>query len=185
MNGGRVELDILRSDLLGGHHNGKWTGDFTQSPPRYSGGGGLQKISMDQLSTLMHENWATGQTLAKYAIAMQGTDAASLLSSATGSVDFTWTGGSLRKLALEGRPAPLTFSSLAGILNIGQEKLSFDNCELKTGGVVYDVKGIATYDRTLNFRLQRSGGPSYVIAGSLDQPTVEAVPASSAQAQLR
>jgi hypothetical protein len=185
LNQGKVELDILRSDLLAGHHSGKWTGDFTQSPPRYAGGGVLQKISMDQLSTLMHENWATGQTLAKYAIALQGADAASLLSSATGSVDFTWTGGSLRKVGLDGRPAPLTFSSLTGILNIGDDKLSFDNCELKTGGAAYDVKGIATYDRNLNLRLQRSGGTSYVIAGTLDQPRVVAVPASPAQAKLQ
>ena len=185
MNAGKVELEVVRSDLLGGHHSGKWTGDFTQSPARYSGGGGLQKISMDQLSTLMHEDWATGQAAGKYAMAMQGTDAASLLSSATGSVDFTWSGGSLRKLAIEGRPAPLTFSILSGILTIGQGKLTFDNCELKTGGALYNVKGVATYDRNLNFRLQRSGGTSYVVAGPLDQPKVEAVPASATQAQLR
>ncbi len=185
INAGQVELEVLRSDLLGGHHSGKWTGDFTQSPPRYAGGGVLQKISMDQLSSLMHENFATGQALAKYAIAMQGTSTTALLGSATGSAEFTWTGGSLRKLALDGRPGPLTFSSLAGVLNLGQGKLTFSDCELKTGGAVYDVKGIASYDRNLNFRLQRSGGMSYVVAGSLDQPRVQAVPASSTQAQLQ
>ena len=185
INAGQVELDILRSDLLGGHHTGKWTGDFTQSPPRFAGGGGLQKISMDQISTLMHENFATGQAFAKYAIAMQGTSPGALLSSATGSADFTWTGGSLRKLALDGRPGPLTFSSLAGVLNIGQSKLTLDKCELKTGGAIYDVNGTATYKRDLNFRLQHSGGASYVVAGSLDQPRVVAAPASSTQAQLQ
>ena len=61
MNAGKVQLDILRSDLLGGHHSGRWTGDFTQSPPNFAGGGALQKISMEQLSTLMHDNWASGQ----------------------------------------------------------------------------------------------------------------------------
>ncbi len=185
MNAGKVELDILRSDLLGGHHTGKWTGDFTTSPPRYAGGGVVQKISMDQLSTLMHENWATGQTAAKYAISMQGKDAAGLLNSATGSADFTWTGGSLRKLALESHPAPLTFSSLAGILNIGGGKLSFDDCEMKTAGAVFNLKGVATYDRKLNFTLQRAGGTSYSVAGSLDQPQVTPIPASATQAQLR
>ncbi len=185
MSAGKVGLDILRSDLLGGHQSGRWTGDFTQSPPRFEGGGSLQRISMDQLSTLMRENWASGQALGKYALAMQGTDAASLRDSATGSLDFTWTGGALRTLALDGHSTPLTFSSLAGILQIGHGNLTFDNCELKTDGVVYDVKGTATYDRSLNFRLQRTGGPSYVVAGSLDQPTVETVPPSPTQAQLR
>jgi AsmA family/AsmA-like C-terminal region len=185
MDAGKVKLDILRSDVLGGHHTGTWTSDFTTSPPRYAGGGVLQKIFMDQLSTLMHENWATGQTSGKYALSMQGKDAAGLLHSATGSADFTWTGGSLRKLALDNRPAPLTFSNLAGILNVGGGKLSFDNCEMKTAGGVFNVKGVATYDRQLNFTLQRSGGTSYSVAGPLDQPQVTTVPASPTQAQLR
>ncbi len=185
MNRGKVQLDILRSDLLGGHHAGRWTADFTQSPPRFEGGGSLQKVSMDQLSALMHENWASGQALGKYAVVIQGTDIASLRDSATGSIDFTWSGGSLRTLALDGHSPPLTFSTLAGIVQIGHGKLSFDNCQLKTSGAVYDVKGTASYDRSLNFRLQRAGGTSYVVAGSLDKPTVEAVPASSAQAQLQ
>lgn len=185
MSAGSVALDILRSDLLGGHHTGKWTADFTASPPMFAGGGLLQKISMDQLSTLMHENWATGQTSGKYALSMQGKDPAGLLNSATGSADFTWTGGSIHKLALDNRSSPLTFSSLAGILNIGAGKLTFQNCEMKTPAAVFDLKGMATYNRRLDFVLQRSGGTSYFIAGSLDQPQVTAVPASAAQAQLR
>ena len=183
MNAGKVELDILRSDVLGGHHTGKWTGDYTVSPPRYAGGGALQKISMDQLSTLMHENWATGQAGGKYAITLQGNDAAALVNSATGSADFSWTGGSLRKLALDGHPAPLTFSNLSGILTIGQKKLSFDNCELKTTNAVFNVKGVATYDRSLNFTLQRSGGTSYSVAGSLNDPQVTTAPPTQAQLQ--
>ena len=185
LNEGNLELDVLRSDLLGGHHTGKWTADFTATPLRYAGGGVMQKISMDQLSTWMRENWAGGQSSGKYALSMQGKDAAGLLSSATGSADFTWTGGSLRKLALDGRPAPLTFSSLAGIFNIGGGRLTFDNCEMKTAGGVFNVKGIATYSRTLNFTLQRTGGTSYVVAGSLDQPQVTAVPAVPTRAQLQ
>jgi hypothetical protein len=186
MNAGNVQLEILRSDLLGGHHTGKWTADFTASPARYAGGGVMQKVSMDQLSTLMRENWASGQTSGKYAVSMQGKDPAELLKSATGSADFTWTGGSLRKLALEGGPAPLTFSGFSGIVSVGDGKLTFDSCEMKTAGVVFNVKGVATLDRKLNFTLQRTGGTSYVVAGSLNQPQVTAVPeSSSTQAQLQ
>jgi len=185
MNAGKAELDIVRSDLLGGHHSGKWLADFTQSPPRFEGGGGLQKISMDQLATLMLDNWATGQAAGKFGIAMQGADTADLLQSLTGSLDFTWAGGSLRNLALGGHAPPLAFSSFAGILQLGEGKLVFNDCQLKTAGLVYDVKGTAGFDRALNFRLQRSGGPSYVVAGSLEQPQVQVAPASSTQAQLR
>jgi len=185
MNAGDVELEVLRSDALGGHHTGKWTGDFTASPPKYTGGGVLQKVSMEQLSTLMHENWASGLTSGKYAISMQGKDVAALLNSVTGSADFTWTSGSLRKLALDGNPAPLTFASLVGIINVGGGKLTFDNCEMKTAAAIFNLKGTATYDRKLSFTLQRSGGTSYAVAGSLDQPEVTAVPTSTTQAQLQ
>jgi hypothetical protein len=140
---------------------------------------------MDQLSALMHDNWASGLASGKYGVAMQGSDRSSLLKSLTGSVDFTWTGGSLRTLALEGHTPPLGFSSFAGILQLGQGMLTFNDCQLKTPGAVYDVKGTASFDRAINFRLQRSGGPSYVVAGSLEQPQVQVVAASSTQAQLR
>jgi hypothetical protein len=109
---------------------------------------------------------------------MQGKDTAGLLNSATGSADFTWTSGSLRKLSLEGHPAPLSFSALSGIFKISQAKLSFENCEMKTNGAVFEVKGVATYDRNLNFMLQRAGGSSYFVVGSLEQPQVTSVPGS-------
>ncbi len=185
MDAGKVTLDILRSDLLGGHHNGHWTGDFTVSPPRFEGGGGLQKVSMDQLSTLMHDNWATGQAAGRYAIVMQGKEAASLRDSVTGSLDFTWTGGSLRHITLQGHPAPASFSSLAGVLQIGKGKLAFDNCKLKMNGSEYDVTGTAAYDTSLNLKLQPATGTGYTVAGSIDKPRVEALPASPSEAKMQ
>jgi len=185
MNAGKVRLDVLRSDLLGGHHNGRWTADFTQSPPRFAGGGTLQKIAMDQLSALMHDNWAAGQISGKFRINMQGANAASLRNSLAGSLDFVWTGGSLRHVTLEGRSSPLTFASLAGVLEARQGKLLFNDCKMKTAGLDYTLTGTAAYDRSLDLHLQREGGPSYAIAGPLDKPRVEALPSTSAQAHLR
>jgi AsmA protein len=185
LNAGKVQLDILGSDLLGGHHSGRWTADFTLSPPRYVGGGALQKIAMDQLSSLMHDNWASGQASGTFAVAMQGADAPSLRDSLTGSLDFSWTTGSLRHVVLEGRTAPLAFSSLAGVAEIGQGKLAFNDCELKSGGTSFQLSGTAGFDRALNLRLQPAFGNSYAIAGPLDKPQVSPVPANPAQAQLR
>lgn len=185
LNAGKVQLDILGSDLLGGHHSGRWTADFTQSPLRYVGGGTVQKVAMDQLGLLMHDNWASGQASGTFAVAMQGGDARSLRDSLTGSLDFSWTNGSLRHVVLEGHTAPLAFYGLAGVVEIGQGKLAFSGCDLKTGGTSYQLSGTATFDRALNLRLQPAFGASYAIAGSLDKPQVSAVPASPAQAQLR
>ncbi len=65
------------------------------------------------------------------------------------------------------------------------EALALADCKLQTGGASYAVKGTASYDRSLAVRLERAGGHSYVISGSLDKPRVETVTAPSAEAALR
>ena len=97
-----------------GHHSGTWTADFTVAPPTYSGAGSMTRVSMAQLATLMHDNWAAGAVDAQYSLAMRGLDPASLRDSATGSADFTWNDGSLRHVVLDGRGAPLAFSNFIG-----------------------------------------------------------------------
>lgn len=185
MNAGKVQVDVLRSELLGGHHNGRWTADFTQSPPRYVGGGTLQSVTMEQLSSLMHDNWATGQASGTFAVAMQGANPRNLRDSVTGSLDFSWSNGSLRHVTLEGRSTPLAFYNLTGVAEIGQGKLTFSDCELKSSGMRYQLSGTAGFDRVLNLRLQPASGTSYAIAGSLDKPQVATVPTTASQAKLQ
>jgi AsmA protein len=183
MNDGSVELDILRSDVLGGHYNGPWTADFAQSPPRFAGGGALQKIAMDQLAAVMHDNWAAGQLTGKFGVALQGTDAASLRDSATGSMDFAWTGGTLRHIVLEGHATPMSFSSLAGVVQFGKPGLTLKDCTMNSGGTAYELNGTAAYDRTLKLKLERPDGISYTISGQLEKPQVQALPATQARLQ--
>ncbi len=78
------------------------------------GNGIVSKLSMTQLGGLMHDNWATGNVDAEYSLAMRGLGAASFRDSASGSADFTWTGGALHHVTLEGRGAPLAFSTFMG-----------------------------------------------------------------------
>jgi hypothetical protein len=133
----------------------------------------------------MNDNWATGALGLKYALSMQGVSAAALSNSANGSASFIWTGGTLRHVTLEGRGSPLTFSSFSGDVTLQKGKLSLADCKLLSGNAIYAVKGSATYDRSLDLRLERAGGHSYVISGTLDQPHVETVPQPSTEAQLR
>ena len=111
---GNLRVRDLRADMLGGKHNGSWTADFTVAPPTYSGTGSVTRVSMPQLGTLMHDNWAGGTVDAQYSLALRGLSPESLRDSATGSADFTWNDGSLRHVVLDGRGAPLAFSSLTG-----------------------------------------------------------------------
>jgi hypothetical protein len=185
MNAGKIEFDVLRSELLGGRNAGRVTADFTQSPPQYTAGGGFQHFSMDQLSAAMKDSWATGQLVGKYGFTLKGTDAASLRDSVTGSLDFTWTGGSLRHVTLEGHSTPLTFSSLSGVLNAADRKLTLNDCMMNSAGAAFEVSGTAAYDRTLDVRMNRTDGTSYAISGPLEKPIVQALPSPVTQAQTQ
>ncbi len=185
LDAGKLRVSDLRGDLLGGHHTGTWTADFTVSPPRFAGSGNLARVTMAQLATLMHDNWATGTMDAKYSLAMAGLTAAALRTSATGSAVFTWDGGSLRHVTLDSRGAPVTFSEFAGSVTLQNATLTLTDCKLQSSGMGYAVKGTASFDRNLDLRLERAG-QAYAISGPLDKPRVETVPSPpSAEAALR
>jgi hypothetical protein len=156
-----------------------------QSPPRFNGSGNISRVSAEQLSALMHDNWASGTLGVKYAMSMRGTNPATLRDSADGSAAFVWTGGSLRHMTLDDRGSPLTFANFSGTVLLRKGTFNLEGCKLLTGATTYAVDGTASYDRNLDLKLQRTGGPSYVISGPLDKPHIEPVPASSAEAQLR
>ena len=140
---------------------------------------------MAQLATLMHDSWAAGAGDAQYSLAMRGLDSAHLRDSATGAADFAWNDGSLRHVVLDGRGAPLAFSNFAGKVALENGTFTLVDCRLQSGGANYVVKGTASYDRSLASRLERAGGRSYVISGSLDKPHVETTTAPSTEAALQ
>ncbi len=186
LDAGKLRVSDLQADVLAGHHTGTWTADFTVSPPRFAGSGNFTRLSMAQLAALMHDNWATGTIDAKYSLAMAGLTPAALRDSSTGSADFTWSGGSLRHVTLDGRGAPLSFSDFTGIVSLENGTLSLADCKWQSAGGNYSVKGTASFDRSLDLRFERSDGRTYAISGPLDKPRVEAVPPPTpAEAALR
>jgi hypothetical protein len=56
---------------------------------------------------------------------------------------------------------------------------------MQSNGANYSVKGTASYGRNLAVQLERSGGQSYVISGTLDKPHVETITNPAAEAALR
>ena len=78
----------------------------------------------------------------------------------------------------------MTFSSFAGKLNLQNATFSLDDAKLQASGSAYSVQGTASYEHVLDMRLQREGGRSYAISGTLEKPHVEAIPSSTAQAAL-
>ena len=184
MNAGSLSLKDIRADLLGGHHIGNWDADFTAKPPKYFGAGAVSKLAVPQAVTLMHDNWASGSFDAQYTVGMAGLEPAALRDSATGTIIFKWSGGSLRHIVLEGQDAPLSFSSFGGRALLRNGSLSCDGCVLQSAGDLYDVKGTATLSRALDIRLERSGGASYAISGPLEKPRVELIPVMSSDGKV-
>jgi len=185
LSSGKLRVEELSADLLGGHEDGSWLADFTVSPPRFVGNGTVRKASISQLGALMHDNWATGSVDARFNLTLSGLTVSSLQSSAAGTADFSWSGGSLRHLALDGRPTPIAFSAFAGRLALQDGTFTLSRCKLQSGAASYAVEGTASYDGTLAVRLERSGGQSYVVSGTLDKPHVETVVTPAAEASLR
>jgi uncharacterized protein involved in outer membrane biogenesis len=184
-NAGKLRITGFNADLLGGHHTGAWTADFTVSPPKYSGLGVLTAVSMAQLASLMHDNWAAGTANARYTLFLSGLSPDSLRASAVGSADFIWSGGALRHVSLDGPGTSMAFSNLAGKLSLQNGIFNLEDCKLQTGGNIYAVTGSASYDRSLDFHLQRADGRSYAISGTLEKPRVETLPATATRAALR
>ena len=184
MNAGTISLKDIRADLLGGHYTGNWDGDFSAKPPKFFGSGIVSKVAVAQIATLMHDAWATGTLDGQYTLGLVGLDATALRSSATGSANFKWSGGTLRHIVLEGNGTPLAFSSLVGQVSVRNGALSCDDCKLQSGGQVYSLTGSASFTRDLDFRLERAGDISYAISGRLDKPRVEAVPVPASEAKL-
>ncbi len=185
LQAGQMRVEGLAGEFLGGKHAGAWTADFTVSPPSFSGSGRVSKISMAQLAALMHDSWASGTVDARYALSMAGANAAALSNSASGSADFNWSGGALRHVVLEGLNAPITFSDFTGKIALQNGAFTLADCKLQSPAGNYLLKGTALYDRTLNLRLERAGGRSYVISGTLDKPQVTSIATSAAEASLR
>src|SRR5271166_4127559 len=185
LEAGKLRVNDLRADLMGGRHSGAWSADFTVSPPRFSGSGNVARLSMAQLASLMHDNWATGTMDAKYSLAVAGLNPAALRNSASGSAVFTWEGGSLRHVALDTRGVPIGFSEFTGSVTLQDDTFTLTDCKLQSAGDHYAVKGTASFDRNLDLRFERTGGRTYAVSGPLDKPRVEAVPAPAAEAALR
>jgi len=79
----------------------------------------------------------------------------------------------------------MTFSNFAGKVALQNGTFNLADCKLQSSGILYVVKGTASYDRSLDLRMQHSGGRSYIISGTLDQPRVQTVTNPTAEAALR
>ena len=176
LENGRLALNDVRADLLGGSQTGGWLADFTGQEPVYSGGGTVADLSVAQLAGVLHTPLGSGTVSANYQITLKGWGAGDLWNSATGTADFNWRNGSWRNIQL-GRTAA-QFSNFSGQLSLGDGKFEINPGKMQTAAGAYVVSGSISNGQ-LALELARGADPAYRLRGTLQKPVVEAAPAAT------
>ncbi|HXE90038.1 MAG TPA: AsmA family protein [Terriglobales bacterium] len=182
--GGRLELEELRGELLGGRHEGVWHADFTGPQPLYSAAGRLTGIALEQVGRLMHDPWATGHVSARYELTTAGSAAPALVQSASGEVEFDWRDGAMARLLLPASPAPMRLRRFTGKLALRDGILTFPEAQLETAGGTYTVTGTASLARQLDLRLVRDEAHGFAVTGTLAAPRVAPLPVPATRAAV-
>ena len=185
LNKGKVRVSNLRGDVLGGKHIGEWEADFTAKPPEYSGSGTLERVSLDQLSTSMNDDWITGSATATYRVKASGLDATELFASAVSTVTMDARDGTLPHIALGEGTGPLQIRRLAARLSLRDGEFEIQEAKLDTTTGVFQVSGTASLTRVLNLKLTREGAPGFNVTGTLTEPHVSPTVSPETQAELK
>ena len=183
---GLFRANNVAASALGGKLSGDMRADFDAEPPTFEASGKLDGGSVAALSGARRQSWGTGKLDATFALTAAGLDAASLMKSAGGSVNYTWRNGTMA-LALDGGMGPLRIRDFRGTATLHNGKLSFAPSKMESASGIYTVSGTASLDRQLGLTLARGSTPAYEITGTLEKPLVKAavLPPPSTQARLR
>jgi uncharacterized protein involved in outer membrane biogenesis len=182
---GRLQLSNLRGDVLGGHHTGEWQVDFTVNPPTYQGSGTLEKVTLGQIAEAMQDSWITGTASVEYSADTAGWTRAEMFSHADAAFQVEAREGSLPHLTLAGDNGPLRINHFVGRLLLRAGKFEIDRGKLQTPGGIYQLSGIASPGRVLDFKLARDGARGFNITGTVSQPRVVLSTTPETQASLK
>jgi hypothetical protein len=181
---GRLHASDIRAELFGGKHQGEWLVDFTAKPPRYTGSGNFDSISLELLSEWMKDGWVTGKATASYRVAASGQTIADLAGSADGNLKFEAREGSFPHIVLTGAANPLMLHRMTGRLALHEGKFSVEEGKLETPGGIYQVSGTASLGRNLDIQM-RDGAHGFSVTGSISEPRVGVVVPPETQAALK
>ncbi|HYG98909.1 MAG TPA: AsmA family protein [Terriglobales bacterium] len=185
LSSGVLALNEVNSELWGGRHTGQWRADYSQEKPAYSGTGTVYSAAMQQLGTLMRDNWASGSVNATYKVSAAGFTSNELLDSAKAQVTFEWRNGTLRHVSLNGSKAPLTFRNFSGNVEFASGQLSIaPESKMTTSSGIYQVSGTASPSRQMNLTF-RNGPHAVSVTGTLEQPQVTPAPVTEAEVSLK
>ena len=185
LNKGKLRVSDLRGDVLGGKHIGEWEADFTAKPPEYSGSGTLERVSLNQLSASMNDDWITGSATASYRVKTSGLDATELFASAVSTLKLEARDGLLSHIALTEGTGPLQMRRLAARLTLHDGKFEIQEGKLETPSGMFQLSGTASLTRVLDLKLTREGAPGFNVTGTLTEPHVSPIVSPETQAELK
>ncbi len=170
LQGDKLLLTNTRATLLGGTYQGQWSGDFSMDPPVFDGSGAALNVSLTEIATLMHDDWATGPATINFRVTFFGRGFDDYKRSAIAAVGFNWKKGLLRHVVLDGG-TPISFTEWAGKAEVANQGFLFTPGRMQTKSGTYTAEGTASFARNINFNL--AGAKSrYAISGTLRQPVV-------------
>jgi uncharacterized protein involved in outer membrane biogenesis len=176
---GSLEVRSLDGRTLGGvlHAMGAVA---LASTPSYDAEVQLRHTSAPELAQLLKEHWGPG-TIDLYGdLAMSGTTASSLSSSAKGTLHWSWAGGALPQLT----STPLhRFDRWSGDGKVAKGAIAITSSEVTNGGATAVVSGTIGSDRSLDLKVatppkdstqtETAAASSISMSGTLAAPVVE------------
>jgi hypothetical protein len=187
LDGGKLKIEDLNADVLGGRQRGAWQADFTVKPAAFSGSGSLSGIVLAQLADAMKDSPLTGMLSGDYQISGTGSSGAEFWRSAEGTLQLEIREGALPHVSLAEDEGPLRIARLSGQARLHGGKIEMKDARLDSPSGRFQVSGTASLKRELNLKLARtaSGTPTgYSITGTLAAPHVVPLPGTE-QARLK
>jgi AsmA family/AsmA-like C-terminal region len=185
LNHGKLVISDLRGTMLGGHHSGDWTADFTANPPIFAGSGTLQQVALEDLAGLMRDGWIAGTASASYHAKTSGTNLSQLLASATATVEVDARATLLPHITLDTASGPLQVNHFLGKLVLRDSDISFEESALETTAGTYRLNGTASLSQSLHLKLERDDSTGFDITGTVTEPRISPTTAHDAEAVLK
>jgi len=184
LDSGKLQIEDLRFNALGGKHRGEWHADFTTKPGKCSGSGSLSGVLLSQVAQLMNDNWISGSANAIYK--MEAECPAQFWSSAEGTFQVEASDGSLTHVSLSEDEESLPFTRMRGEGHLHAGKIEMRNLALDSGQNKYLLSGTAQFNREINLSLSTAsnGTGGYAITGTIAEPRVQPSPVGE-QARLK
>jgi len=183
LDSGKLQVDDLKFDVLGGKHRGQWQADFTAKPGTCSGSGTLSGVSLSQIAETMDDAWISGVANANYK--MKAECPAGFWTSAEGTFQFEARDGSLTHVSLTEDEGVLRLTRLRGEAHLHAGKLELKDAALDSGRSKYLLSGTAQFSKEISFKLSTPSNHAagYDITGTLAEPRVQ--PSGAEQARLK